>query len=102
MQPLVAMGVVRAKPGQEEELGRRMTALLSPTRAEPGCLLYDLYQSTEHPAVWVLIERWRDATDLDAHIQTPHMQAFLTRASDVIDGPPDNFRLKAAAESLDT
>ena len=93
--PLTAMGVVRAKPGQEEELGRRMTALLSPTRAEPGCLLYDLYQSTEDPSVWVLIERWRDATDLDAHVQTPHMQAFLARAGDVLGGPPGNFRLKA-------
>ena len=94
-QPLTAMGVVRAKPGREEELGRRMTALLSPTRAEPGCLLYDLYQSTEDPSVWVLIERWRDAADLDAHVQSPHMQAFLAGAGDVLGGPPDDFRLKA-------
>ena len=93
-EPLTAMGVIRAKPGREQDLGRRMSALLEPTRAEPGCLAYDLYQSTEDPTVWVLIERWRAVADLDAHVLSSHMKAFLACAAEVLDGPPDNFRLK--------
>lgn len=95
-EPLTAMGVVRAKPGREQELGRRMSTLLEPTRAEPGCLAYDLYQSTEDPAVWVVIERWRAVADLEAHILSSHMRTFLAKAGDLVDGSPDNFRLKPA------
>ncbi|WP_288142571.1 putative quinol monooxygenase [Mesorhizobium sp.] len=86
--------MVRAKPGQERELGRRMAALLDPTRAEPGCIAYDLFQSTEDPAVWVLLERWRSAADLDAHVVTDHFAGFLARSDEVLDRPPDNFRLR--------
>ena len=93
-ETLTAMGIVRAKPGQEHELGLRMVALLAPTRAERGCLAYDLFQSSEDPAVWVLIERWRSVADLDAHVMTDHMAAFLARSHEVLDGPPDNFRLR--------
>lgn len=91
---LVAMGVVRAKLGQEHELGRRMVSLLAPTRAEPGCLSYDLFQSTEDPGIWVLIERWRSLADLESHVRTSHMAAFLERSGEVLENPPNNFRLK--------
>lgn len=96
---LTAMGVVRAKPGREQELGRRMAQLLAPTRAEPGCLAYDLFQSTEDPGVWVLIERWRSVADLDAHVRTNHMGAFLARSAEVLEGPPENFRLRPVSSS---
>ena len=92
--PLTAIGIIRAKVGQEQELGRRITALLEPTRAEPGCLAYDLFQSTEDPAVWILIEQWRSVADLDAHVLTSHMVAFLARSAEVLEVLPANFRLK--------
>jgi quinol monooxygenase YgiN len=95
-ETLTAVGIVRAKRGEEQELGRRMAALLEPTRAEPGCLAYDLFQSSEDAGVWVLIEQWSSAADLDAHVNTDHMAAFLARSGDVLDGPPSNFRLRAA------
>ena len=93
-ESLTAIGIVRAKPGQTQELGRRMAGLLAPTRAEPGCLAYDLYQSTEDPAVWVFIERWHDVNALKVHVQAAHFQAFLSHADDVLDGAPDNILLK--------
>jgi quinol monooxygenase YgiN len=92
--PLTALGIVRARRGQADELGRRMAALLGPTRAEAGCLAYELFQSDEDPTVWVLIERWRSVTDLDAHVLAEHMVRFLARSHEVLDGPPENFRLR--------
>jgi quinol monooxygenase YgiN len=94
---LTAIGIVRAKPGQEQELGRRMAALLEPTRAEAGCIAYDLFQSTDNPGVWVLIERWRSVADLNAHVVTDHMAAFLARSAEVIYSPPESFRLRSIA-----
>jgi quinol monooxygenase YgiN len=100
---VTALGIVRAKPGQEQELGRRMVSLLVPTRAEPGCLSYDLFQSTEDPGIWVLIERWRSLADLETHVRTSHMVGFVARSGEVLENPPNNFRLKpvSAVGALD-
>lgn len=89
---LTAIGIVRAKPGQEEELGRRMAALIVPTCAEAGCIAYELFRSAEDPALWMLLEQWRSAEDLDAHISSPHLQIFLRNKDEVLDGMPDNYR----------
>jgi quinol monooxygenase YgiN len=99
---VTAIGVVRAKPGQEQELGLRMASLLAPTRAEPGCLAYDLFQSTEEPGVWVLIERWRSIADLEAHVRANHMTAFLARGGEVLEGQPNSFRLRPVSRSEET
>lgn len=90
---LISVGIVRAKSDKVGELHRRLVALLRPTRAEPGCLAYDLLQSTDDPAVFVLVERWRSARDLDLHVGTDHMTAFLAASADVLAGPPQSFRL---------
>ena len=42
-------------------------------RKEDGCLQYDYHLSCELPDTVVLIERWRDAAALEAHLNQPHM-----------------------------
>ena len=34
------------------------------------------------------MESWRAQADLDAHLQTPHVQAALAAAGDALDGAP--------------
>jgi quinol monooxygenase YgiN len=94
-EPLTAMGIIRAKTGQERELGRRMAGLVGPTRAEPGCLAYDLFQSIDDSGVWILIERWRSVADLEAHVRADHMAAFLAHGDEVLADHPQNFRLRS-------
>lgn len=100
-ETLTAMGIVRAKPGHERELGLRMAGLVAPTRTEPGCLAYDLFQSIDEPEVWILIERWRSIADLEAHVGTDHMTAFRSRSHEVIAGEPRNFRLRSTEAITD-
>lgn len=40
---LTLVAFLRAKPRQSEELSRRLNALVEPTRAEAGCINYDLH-----------------------------------------------------------
>jgi quinol monooxygenase YgiN len=70
-----------------------MQALVAPTSIEPGCLRYDLYRSNDDPAVWVFLGRWRSESDMDAHVETKHFRAFLSRKDDVLLTNPDNYRL---------
>lgn len=84
---VILTATMRAKPGREEELGRRLHALIAPTRAEAGCVIYDLHRSTEDQAVWMFYEVWRTKDDLERHGQSPHLTAFKATADEVLAEP---------------
>jgi quinol monooxygenase YgiN len=88
-EPLIVVARVRAKAGQEARLRQELQRLLSPTRAEAGCISYDLHQSTTDPASFAFYETWKSHEDLDAHFQTPYMLAILTLLPDLLEGPLD-------------
>jgi quinol monooxygenase YgiN len=96
---ITAVGICRAKRGQEEELGRRMKELVPPTSVEPGCVRYDLYRSETDSAIWIFYEVWQSDAALDAHVQSTHFQAFLAKKDDVLDGSPNNYRLSLVMPS---
>lgn len=45
---------------------------------EPGCERFEIYQSDAEPAVFMLVERWRDQAALDAHRVGETFQNFYT------------------------
>jgi quinol monooxygenase YgiN len=76
----VALAVVmHAKPGQELMLRAELTALLKPTRAEEGCLLYDLHHSADVPGDFLFYEIWESREAHAAHRQTPHFLRWNAR-----------------------
>ncbi|WP_324731944.1 putative quinol monooxygenase [Pseudomonas paeninsulae] len=50
--------------------------LVNASRAEAGCLQYDLHQQHSADNVLVMIEQWLDAEALAAHQATAHYRAF--------------------------
>ena len=76
---LTAVTFIRGVAGREAELQRELLALTAPTRAEPGNLRYDLYQSTVTPNDFMRLEVWRDPAALDAHKETPHLRASFEK-----------------------
>ncbi len=45
--------------------------------AEPGCLGYEILESSATPDVIVLIERYRDAAAIDAHRNSAHYRDLV-------------------------
>lgn len=88
MPHLDAVAVITAQPGSEEVVGDALRALVEPSRAEAGCISYDLFESAVTPGIFVTIERWRGPADLDAHMQTAHIGAALAAAGDHMASPP--------------
>jgi quinol monooxygenase YgiN len=78
---------IRAKPGMEHEVKKALLGLRGPTRAEKGCINYDLHQSPDDPALFLFHENWASKSDLDAHSQSPHLQAWRKRAVDLLVEP---------------
>lgn len=76
-----------AKPGQEAALKTAITALIAPTRKDPGYIAYDLYESTQRPGEFVLVEEWETKDLLAAHLDTPHLNGFKAAAPDLLAKP---------------
>jgi quinol monooxygenase YgiN/quercetin dioxygenase-like cupin family protein len=76
---LTAVTFIRGIEGKEEELKRELLGLSAPTRAEPGCLTYDLYQSPEKKNLFMRYEVWRNAAALEEHKMTPHIRASFAK-----------------------
>jgi quinol monooxygenase YgiN/quercetin dioxygenase-like cupin family protein len=76
---LTAVTFIRGIEGKEDELKKELLAIETPTRAEPGNLRYDLYQSPIKKNEFMRFEVWRSPADLDAHKQTPHLKASFER-----------------------
>lgn len=87
--PLTVIARVRAKAGRQARLRQELQRLLAPTRAEAGCISYDLHQSQTDPALFVFYENWKSQADLDAHFETAHLQAMIKLVPELADGPFD-------------
>ena len=80
---------IDAKPGQEQLLADALSELAGPSRAEAGCVQYDVCRSRENPGALIVLEEWESQAALDAHMETPHFTAFLAKVGDAIAGEPD-------------
>lgn len=93
------IATITAKPGSEPLVAQALRSLLEPTRAEPGCLSYELFRSSDDPAVFVFVEQWREQADLTAHQQTPHMAAAFAAAGEHLAEPPVIHEVRAVDPS---
>lgn len=76
---ITAVTFIRGLEGSEEELKRELLSLAAPTRAELGCITYDLYQSPEKKNLFMRYEIWRSLQALEDHKATPHIQASFEK-----------------------
>jgi len=81
-----------AKPDKVDELKRVLTGLAAPTRQEPGCLSYEIFQNLADPCDFTFVEEWASDAALDAHWQAPHTQDALARGVPLLTASPDDRR----------
>jgi beta-alanine degradation protein BauB len=79
---LTAVTFIQGREGKGSQVKRELLSLTAPTRAEPGSIVYDLYQSVDRPDRFMRIEVWRDAEALELHKATPHLRASFARRKD--------------------
>lgn len=78
---------VTAKPDQVDALRAALVGMLAPSRAEPGCLLYELHEDIEQPGHFVFFERWANLDAIEAHTRMPHYVALGPVIEPMLAGP---------------
>lgn len=86
---IVVVASFKAQKGKEEMALAELSALLSPTRKEDGCVQYDLHCSADDPGCLVFYEIWESRSALDEHLQQPYLQALLGMVDKLFAEAPD-------------
>ena len=87
-QQLSVVAQIKARPGKEDDLRRALLTLIEPTRAEEGCVQYDLHVHATDPSRFVFYENWTSREYLDRHLSSPHLAAAIGTAGDWLAEPP--------------
>ncbi|MDT4952203.1 MAG: hypothetical protein QOJ02_341 [Acidobacteriota bacterium] len=80
---------VRAKVGMEEQVKRECLTLVAPSRAEQGCLNYDLHQSADDPTLFIFYENWESLEDLERHLESSPSLQFDERTEGMLAEPEE-------------
>lgn len=76
-QPILVTGIVELDPAHRDGFIAAANELMTATHAEAGCEHYSFSADLADPGAFHLSERWTSQAEMDAHLQTPHLAAFM-------------------------
>jgi quinol monooxygenase YgiN len=85
----------KVKPDQVEAVLAAATKAVPASRAEKGCIAYDVQQSLDESTEFLVLETWRDAAALRFHSGTDHFSDFIKVIRAAAEGPPQMSLTKA-------
>jgi len=65
-----------AKEGCEDKMKELLTAMVEPSKKEPGVVFYDIYQYKDNPRKFSAVESWESEEALEGHKQTEHYAIY--------------------------
>lgn len=86
---LTILAQITAEPGKEALVRAELEKLVPITRAEAGCLQYDLHVDNENPGFFVFYENWESRELWQTHMNAAHLAAYMAAT----EGAVANFVL---------
>jgi quinol monooxygenase YgiN len=65
-----------AKDGCEDKMKELLSAMVIPSKAEDGCLFYEIFQYENNTKKFMAVETWRDESALDGHKASEHYKIY--------------------------
>jgi caffeoyl-CoA O-methyltransferase len=78
-----------AKPGSVEQVRNILTSLIPLSRAEPGCLKYELFENTSDPTDFTFMETFASEAALALHAAAPYIVNVQSQLSGLISQSSD-------------
>jgi quinol monooxygenase YgiN len=85
-----------AKTGMEEYVKRVLTQMMEHSRQDKGCFLYNIHQSLDEPAEFMVYMIWENKAAFEHHNEKPEMVEFRKRLADELfaeQSPKSYWRL---------
>ncbi|MTI13990.1 putative quinol monooxygenase [Sansalvadorimonas verongulae] len=87
MTQLTIVANIIAKADKVNLVRSELEKLIIPTRAEEGCIDYDLHQDNENPSHFMFYENWATRELWRAHIDVQHLKDYLV----AVEGAVESF-----------
>ena len=85
MKDLLVVATITAREGNQAIVRAALERIVPASRAEAGCLRYDLNVDLGDHATFVMLEAWRDEAALAEHETTPHFQELVKTIAGLAD-----------------
>jgi len=77
MTKLTIVANIIANPDKVELVKAELLKLIDITRAEAGCIKYDLHQDNTNPAHFMFYENWESREFWQTHIANQHLADYM-------------------------
>tara|TARA_R110000868_G_scaffold262401_1_gene520966 strand:- start:140057 stop:140350 length:294 start_codon:yes stop_codon:yes gene_type:complete len=85
MEKLTIIANIKAKEGKTSLVKAELEKLIDVTRAEKGCITYDLHQDNENPAHFVFYENWESRELWQIHMNNQHLKDYMNATQDAVE-----------------
>lgn len=85
MAHLTIVANIHAKADKIDLVRSELLKLIEITRAEAGCVQYDLHQDKENPAHFLFFENWESRELWQTHMNAPHLAAYMAATEGAVE-----------------
>lgn len=78
-----------SRPESIETVKQILSEMVDPTRAEEGCVTYELLQNPDDPADFTFVEAWTSLDALERHAAAEHIKNGQMRVRDHLSDASD-------------
>ena len=85
MAALTIVANIKANADNVELVKAELLKLIEVTRAETGCINYDLHQDNENPAHFMFYENWQSRELWQMHMANQHLQDYMKATEGAVE-----------------
>ncbi|TXY29366.1 antibiotic biosynthesis monooxygenase [Vibrio mimicus] len=79
---------LHAKADHKQAVLQLAQGMLAPTRQEPGCVRYELFEQQATEGVFLFQEQFVDQAAFDSHCKSEHFQQFIADLNGLLADEP--------------
>lgn len=85
MSKVTIVANIKAKSDKIELVKEELLKLIDITRAEEGCINYDLHQDKGNPAHFLFYENWESSELWQAHMGNQHLADYMAATEGAVE-----------------
>ncbi|WP_282036405.1 putative quinol monooxygenase [Saccharicrinis aurantiacus] len=84
-QKLTIVARITVKEGKADFVKSELLKLIDITRAEEGCINYDLHQDNENPNFFLFFENWENRELWQKHMGNQHLADYIKNTEGAVE-----------------
>ena len=85
MSKLTIVANIKVKSDKIDLVKTELLKLIDITRAEEGCLQYDLHQDNENPTNFLFYENWESRELWQKHMSNQHLKDYMAATEGAVE-----------------